>query len=142
MSLIDIVEVIIMNSKYTIDEVEEILNEIYDEFPPYVFNNLNLGVHLNEEVKLHKDSVKEKPMYVLGEYIKGKMGRQIIIYYGSFINVYSYLNRDMFKNELRKTFAHELTHHMEDQGGEWQLELDDFNSLEKYRYNTNNIKKE
>lgn len=118
---------------YTIDQVHLMLNEIYNELPEYVFENLNLGIHLSPNVKMHKNSNPKIPLYILGEYKRDNMGRMIVIYYGSFITTFGYLDESSFREKLKETLTHELTHHMEDQGGEFQLEYEDFINLQNYK---------
>ncbi len=109
------------------------LNDIYDEIPKEVLKDLSLGVLLKNEEMLHKESVPEKPLYILGQYVRSNLGRQVVLYYGSFMKVHGHLPEEGFKEKLAETLYHELTHHMEDLGGEWDLEKDDFIQLQKYK---------
>lgn len=119
--------------KYSKEEVIDILNELYDEIPEYVYKNLNLGVILGDEVKYSPESKPERPLFILGEYKVNSMGRQVVIYYGSFMKTFGYLDREALKNRLRETFRHELTHHMESQGHEMDLEREDFYQIMEYK---------
>ena len=122
-----------MEDKITIDRVTELLTEIADEFPDEIYQNLNLGILVSEEVKVNEQSKPEHPLYTLGVYTRGPMGRQIIIYYGSFMSVYGYLNEADLKVKLRETLKHELLHHMENQGGEYGLEFEDYLRMQSYK---------
>lgn len=121
--------------RYSKEEVLDMLNELYDEIPSYVFNNLNLGVIMADEVMMHPDSREDKPLYTLGHYKYSRMGRQVVIYYGSFMKCFSYLDKEALKSRLRSTLRHELVHHMENQAREDHLEREDFYTHQEYLYN-------
>ena len=109
----------------TIDEVNDILDEVYNEFPEPLFEGLNGGVLLLEE---------EKPdLYVMGEYCWDEMGRYINIYYGSFAALLGDDPRQVWVDELRTTLRHELTHHVEGLAGERSLEYKDSAQLAQFQ---------
>jgi len=58
-------------------------------------------------------------MYILGEYITDVLGNYINLYYGSFAALAKQeeWDRQTWEEELRITFSHELTHHMENRSG-------------------------
>lgn len=116
----------------SIDRVTEILTELADELPDEIYDNLNLGILVSEQLRIDRNSDPRQPLYTLGEYKRSRMGRQIIIYYGSFMQVYGYLTEVALKERLRSTLHHELIHHLESQGGEFGLEYDDHVSLQRY----------
>jgi hypothetical protein len=117
----------------TIDEAEAMLNEIAAELPPEFFKELNGGILLLPEKKLHPDHV-HSDLFTLGEYHNTRnMGKFIIIYYGSMIRVFGHLPPAQFKEELRETLLHEFTHHLEFLAGERGLEIKDAIAMEKYR---------
>lgn len=119
---------------FTIDEVNEMLNEIADEVPAVFFEDLNGGIILLNECKAHPQSVGN--LYILGEYNRRyDMGRSIHIYYGSFMRVFGYLHREALKQELRHTLFHEFRHHMESLAGQRDLEIWDEEQLIKYKQN-------
>ena len=106
----------------TIDEVNDILDEVYNEFPEPLFEGLNGGVLLLEEEK--PDPEAGPDVYVMGEYCWDEMGRYINIYYGSFA---------VWVDELRTTLRHELTHHVEGLAGERSLEYKDSAQLAQFQ---------
>ena len=99
----------------TIDEVNDILDEVYNEFPEPLFEGLNGGVLLLEEEK--PDPEAGPDVYVMGEYCWDEMGRYINIYYGSFAALLGDDPRQVWVDELRTTLRHELTHHVEGLAG-------------------------
>ncbi len=115
-----------------IDDFHQILNEVYEEIPKVFFEGLNLGVVLEENVEYHPEG-KENDLYVLGHYKRGPLGRGISIYYGSFMKVFFYLNREDMKIKVRETLLHELTHHRESLAGYVDLEVIDKEFIEEYK---------
>lgn len=95
------------------DEVAQMLEEIIDEVPTELFTGLSGGVILDENYKLHPNSLPYKPLYIMGEYHNDVTGRKIVIYCGSFLRVHGGMSNDLFREKLRHTFAHELRHHIE-----------------------------
>ncbi|MBN2557821.1 MAG: hypothetical protein JXB33_03590, partial [Clostridia bacterium] len=96
----------------SLEEMEVMLDEIAEGFPPEIFNKLNGGIILLPEAKKNT-RVAHGNLYILGEYYSGgNMGRYIAIYYGSFVRIYGHLNKERFRQELIKTLKHEFTHHM------------------------------
>lgn len=122
-----------MEYKVDIDRVTELLTEIADEFPDEIFQNLNLGILVSDEVNINEESKDGLPLYTLGIYSKSLMGRQIVIYYGSFMRAFGYLDEAALKLKLEETLKHELLHHMENQGGEFGLEFEDYIRMQNYK---------
>ena len=116
----------------SIEEMDEILNEISFEFPDEFYKMLNGGIVLQPEAKLHSED-RGKDLYILGEYTRGGlMGRYISIYYGSFSQAYGNLTKDELKEKLRGVVKHEFLHHLESMAGENGLEIKDMLEIEKY----------
>ena len=115
----------------TIDEVNDILDEVYNEFPEPLFEGLNGGVLLLEEEK--PDPEAGPDVYVMGEYCWDEMGRYINIYYGSFAALLGDDPRQVWVDELRTTLRHELTHHVEGLAGERSLEYKDSAQLAQFQ---------
>ena len=115
----------------SIDRAQEMLEEIAMGFPEAFYERLNGGISLLPEAK-HSPHARADDLYILGEYHRDIMGRYIVIYYGSFIRVHGHLNEPEFYEELRKTVAHEFTHHLEDLAGERGLERQDEEDLIAY----------
>ena len=117
----------------SIDEVYDILEEVYAELPEPLFNGLNGGVLLLEDEV--PDPEAGPDIYIMGEYCWDEMGRYINIYYGSFAAVLYDEPREVWVDELRVTLRHELTHHVEGLAGERGLERWDEEELEWFREN-------
>lgn len=116
----------------TIDEVQAILDEIAAEFPSELYKDLNGGIILLPQIKLHKRSIDDD-LYVMGEYRNEKIsGRYIVVYYGSVERLYGNYSRNRLKNMLRSIVKHEFVHHFESLAGERQLEIEDEHQLQGY----------
>lgn len=116
-----------------IDTVTAWLTEMADELPEEIFRNLNLGILVSEEEKLSPESKPGHPLYILGIYSKSNMGRQIVIYYGSFRKSFPYADHEALKARFGETMRHELQHHLEHQAGEYDLEFEDHLQMQRYR---------
>jgi hypothetical protein len=109
----------------TIDEMQDILDELAEELPPVFYEELNGGILLLPEARL-SDYARNDDLYILGEYrYSYGMGRYIVMFYGSFIALFGHLPARRMKEELRKTLRHEFTHHLESLAGEDDLEKED-----------------
>jgi len=117
----------------SIDEVHEMLEEIAAEIPEYFFKELNGGIILLPEYKIHPESEDVDKLYVMGEYSRSMAGRHITIYYGSFEKVYSGASMRIIRNKLKDTLLHEFTHHLESLAGERGLEIKDYNDIQEYK---------
>ena len=116
---------------YTIDEINEMLDEIASELPGGLFSELNGGVNLLDEIKKsNKDP--NGGLYTLGEYHRDQMGRYIVIYYGSLMAVYGKSSQKKLRKHLRDVLTHELTHHLESLAGDRSLEIEDEIDLQDY----------
>ena len=128
------------------NEVGAMLDAIAEELPEDFYKELNGGILLLPDTKLHPASKKNihgnqptiNELYILGEYHNeragyGGLGRYIVIYYGSFVKVHGNLLPQQQKEELKKVLIHEFTHHMESLAGERGLELKDDLRIEKYK---------
>ncbi|MDO5028676.1 MAG: metallopeptidase family protein [Bacillota bacterium] len=121
-----------MEDKYgRLDEFEEILNEIYAEIPEKFFEDLNLGVVIEEDLSYHPKS-QDNDLFSLGAYKRGPLGRGIVIYYGSFMKLFGFLPRELLKEKIRETFLHELQHHREFMARYADLEVEDAQYIKEY----------
>jgi len=109
---------------YTIDDINEMLDEIAAELPEEVFLQLNGGVSLLPNTKL-SSAAPNGGLYTLGEYRRDQMGRYIVLYYGSIMIVHGREEPMKMRESLRKLLTHELTHHIESLAGERDLEIED-----------------
>lgn len=104
--------------RMSFDQVGEILDELAEQFPAVLFEELNGGVNLLEDVVADPE-FPEGEMYIMGEYCEDCLGLYINLYYGSFSALAEKENWDeeTWREELRITLSHELTHHMENRSG-------------------------
>ena len=118
----------------TIDQVNDILDEIAESFPPALFQELNGGVNLIEEAKPDPEFPPGE-MYILGEYCDDLLGLYVNLYYGSFAALAEKegWDRETWEDELRITLSHELTHHMENLSGLHALDDRDAEELAAWR---------
>ena len=115
----------------TIEEMHQLLDQIVDELPAELFQQLNGGIYLLPDEKLSEDDLAED-LYVLGEYChEYPLGRYINIYYGSFVQLD--IAEKRLPKRLRDVVLHELTHHWEDLSGERGLEQKDERMVDAYR---------
>ena len=117
----------------SIEEVEEMLDEIAMTLPQVFYNKLNGGILLLPEVRMHPEG-KGDDLYIMGQYHSDmNMGKYIIIYYGSFMEVYGHLPKEGLYNQLKKTLIHEFTHHLENLAGDRSLADRDRRELQQYK---------
>ena len=116
------------------DQAGELLDDLADAFPQVLFDGLNGGVNLLEEAVPDPD-FPEGEMYILGEYCDDLLGRYINLYYGSFAALAESEDwgQDTWKDELRLTLSHELTHHLDALGVLHSLDDRDAEELARWR---------
>lgn len=125
----------------TIEEMEEMLDEIAAGLPDDFFRELNGGIILLPESKLHENSVGND-LYILGEYRREQsLGKYIAIFYGSFMRVYGHLSAAQLKEKLESTVKHEFRHHLESLAGEYDLEIEDARQIAAYENRKNKKKR-
>ena len=117
-----------------IDRVGDLLDEMAEAFPPVLFEELNGGINLLEDA-VPDPEFPEGEMYILGEYCTDCLGLYINLYYGSFAALAKQEDWDeaVWREELRITLAHELTHHMENRSGTHALDDRDAAELAAWR---------
>jgi len=123
----------------TFDEVGTMLDDIADEIPGDFYRELNGGIFLLPDTKMHSENKGGVDgLYILGEYHNdrkgmGGLGRYIVIYYGSFIKLYARIPREQQKAHLRRVLLHEFTHHLESLAGEHGLAVKDAQRIDEYK---------
>lgn len=115
----------------SIDACSHILDDLAEEYPEELFRSLNGGILLLEEAL--PDPEAGEDVYIMGEYCRDELGRYINIYYGSFAALLYDEPAEVWRDELRITLRHELTHHVEGLAGERSLEYRDSAQLEALR---------
>lgn len=117
---------------YDIDVIQEILEEIVDGIDQDLFEGLNGGIILKEEIKYHNESINND-LVVLGEYTRFGVLKQILIYYGSIKNQYPDFDREQLKDRLTELVNHELRHHIEYRAGVNDLVREDDEFISKHK---------
>jgi hypothetical protein len=116
----------------TIDEMQDVLDELAEELPEVFYKDLNGGIVLLPDAKESEYS-RKNDLYTLGEYHHGgAMGNYIKIYYGSFERLFGHLSDEDMKKQLRKTLRHEFRHHIETLAGEDDLVDEDAMFIRDY----------
>lgn len=121
-----------MDNFPSIDEVQDILERVIQEVPQEFFKDLNEGIVLLPEIKIHPES-REDDLIIMGEYSTSFTGRNIRIYYGSFKKIYNGVSNEELYERLKDTLFHEFTHHLESLSGERGLEVKDSIEMNRYR---------
>ena len=85
-----------------------------------------------EFAKLHPAN-RHSDLFIMGEYcVNYHLGRYIVIYYGSFMQVYANLDKDALTQRLRKVLLHEFLHHLESLASMRDLEIEDALQIASY----------
>lgn len=102
-----------------LEEFSTYVNEVLDtEIPEDLLVGLNLGVIVSPELEYSK---KEPQFITMGVYVQSRLGKQIILYYGSFDHFYNGRPQEVWKKKILSTIKHELTHHIEALAGQEDL---------------------
>lgn len=127
----------------TFDQAGDLLDQLAEDFPEALFEELNGGVNLLEDA-VPDPEFPQGHMYVMGEYCDNLLGRYINLYYGSFValaKIEDWTEED-WSEELRQTLSHELTHHMETRGGLHALDDKDEAQMDAWRAEYENENKD
>ena len=118
----------------TLEEFHLALEEIAGRLPKQLFDRLNGGVNIREEVCMSPESVPQELRYILGKYHHYRvLGRWIDLYYGSFARAFANADEHTWRQEMDRVLRHELRHHMEDQAGENTLREEDKRDMMAYK---------
>ena len=115
----------------TFEECGQMLDEIADSMPYELYRDLNGGISLLPQLKVHPMAVNND-LFILGEYIRNSLGNAIVFYYGSIARVYGYLDKESVYKQLVKILHHEVRHHNEYLAGCDDLGVFDRNQIEDY----------
>ncbi len=115
----------------TFEECGEMLDDIVDEMPSELFRELNGGVILLPESKVHPCAANND-LFILGEYRRDNLGKYIAVFYGSIVRVYGNLPNEEMKKRLTKIMHHEVRHHNEYLAGCNDLGVYDHNQIMDY----------
>lgn len=112
----------------SIDQMQAMLDKMTEEVPEPFYRALNGGICLLPDAAAEP----EGDLFTLGAYCEDDLGRYILIYYGSFKEVFADADEEEIEAELRETLFHEFTHHLESLAGEYGLEVKDAEALAAY----------
>lgn len=87
----------------TFDECGAMLDEIADSMPYELYRDLNGGISLLPQLKVHPKALNND-LFILGEYIRNSLGNAIVFYYGSINRVYGSLDNEAYRKNLLKYF--------------------------------------
>lgn len=117
------------------DEFSDIVEEELALLPEYVHEELNGGVLTDRSAYLHPGRMADD-LYILGTYTTDPvMGKQIVLYYGSFMAVMGQAGESAVRAQIRETLRHEFRHHLETRAGLFStgtLIEEDRNAMRKY----------
>lgn len=109
----------------TFEAFNTYVTEVLDhEIPQDLLKGLNLGVIVVPRLERNK---AERNFIIKGHYVQNKLGKQIILYYGSFRYLFANKTEDEWKDEILSTIKHEFTHHLEALAGQ-----EDLAKMERY----------
>ena len=98
------------------EECAQLLDEIADSMPYELYRELNCGISLLPQLKIHPIAL-HNDLFIMGEYIRNNLGNAIVFYYGSIARVYGNVSTEKLKEELARILRHELRHHNEHLAG-------------------------
>ena len=122
----------------TIDWFTEIVSEELDELPEAFFRELSGGVLIEEELNLAPEAVAND-RFIMGTYSTSQMGRQIKLFYGSFVHTLGVSGgnvEERYRKRIREVVRHEFRHHLEFLSGlhgSESLEAEDARDLAAYK---------
>lgn len=87
----------------TFDECGAMLDEIADSMPYELYRDLNGGISLLPQLKVHPKALNND-LFILGEYIRNSLGSAIVFYYGSINRVYGSLDNEEYRKSSLKYF--------------------------------------
>jgi hypothetical protein len=100
----------------SIEEYNQIISELMDELPAEFFQKLTGGVIVSEALVI-PDYARGNDLYTMGQYQVSSGIRQIVMFKGSFDQVYPQADTAEAKTLLRGILRHEFRHHLEALGG-------------------------
>lgn len=115
----------------TFEECAEMLDEIADSMPFELYRDLNGGISLLPQQKIHPKAL-HNDLFILGEYIHNSLGNAIVFYYGSISRVYGQLSKEELYKQLVRILHHEVRHHNEYLAGCDDLCVYDKEQIDRY----------
>lgn len=125
----------------TMEAYKTIISALMDEFPEEFYRDLSGGVIVSESLVI-PDYAQGNDLYTLGQYQIYSGIRQIVMFKGSFDQVYPNADTAEAREILRGILRHEFRHHLESLGGihnSSSLEAED--EREKQAYLSRHLKR-
>ena len=98
----------------------EVFTRIADEeaqlLPEEFYRDLSGGVVIDQRLYMSEGAVADD-LFTLGHYKSGPMGKQVVLYYGTFERMFGHLSDEDYRLEIRRVLRHEFRHHMENLSG-------------------------
>jgi len=116
---------------YEFEEIAQMLDEIADAMRYELYRELNGGISLLPEMKIHPQAL-HNDLFILGEYIRNSLGNAIVLYYGSIVRVYGDVGKDEMNRQLTRILHHEVRHHNEYLAGTDELGIWDDEQILDY----------
>lgn len=116
------------------DEFNFMLSDLIDELPHVFFRDLHGGIIVSDDCPQSEYSMNND-LFIFGQYRVNNLGRQVVIFKGSFDRFYSHLPQEELKKKLREVLRHEFRHHLEFLGGvhnSKSLEAEDKREIQEY----------
>lgn len=114
-----------------IERFTELADRLMERVPPPLLEGLNGGVAIRRRAM--RRSGDPAGVFILGEYVTDLLGCYIIIYWGSFAELFSGESDEFWEQELWETIRHELRHHVENRAGVTDLDWEDEADLDRFR---------
>ena len=100
----------------TMEAYKTIISSLMDELPEEFYRELSGGVIVSESLVI-PDYAQGNDLYTLGQYQIYSGIRQIVMFKGSFDQVYPNADAAEAREILRGILRHEFRHHLESLGG-------------------------
>ena len=116
------------------EEYSQIISELLDELPKEFFEELSGGVIVSDAAVI-PDYARENDIYTMGQYQISAGIRQIVMFKGSFDQLYPEADAEEARELLRKFLRHEFRHHLESLAGihnSSSLEAEDRRAKQEY----------
>lgn len=115
-----------------LDTFTTVADKMVERIPPLFLEGLNGGIAVRRRAM--RKPGDPAGVYILGEYITDPaLGCYVVLYWGSFVELFGDQDRTVWESELWETIKHELRHHVEARAGEYGLDLEDAVDLAQMR---------
>lgn len=115
-----------------IDRFTALADRLMEQVPAPLLEGLNGGVAVRRRAMRRPDD--PPGVFVLGEYFADAfMGSYIMLYYGSFCELFGEEPDSVWEAELWETIRHELRHHVEQRAGVADLDWEDEADIARFR---------